>query len=341
MTKASCLLVVDAGGSAWVGQVSRPLAHVYYTLEDSDIAVNFASSSRVQPKPSEIQVLLREEEEEEEEEGPRLRDADTAEARAVEASLARFARDDRACEKLARSIALDRAVLFTGISFDGLCLVGDACDALRDSPKLEKMVTTMNRMGRVVGAFGGASAVVVKHLCPKVPPADCDHRGKTGAENRAAESHATVNGRDTSDSNSDDAFFDAEESFVEDGAPALQALNGSAHDSDPTHSAAKERAAPAGKAEAEPGQNGESFREANIVTADTERVSPPPPTHPFSNHLTPHHSLGSHSHLSSLSLSLSLSPQAATIAEGALALRDRILRHAAGSLLSDRGAGFL
>lgn len=285
-----------------MGQVSRPLAHVYYTLEDSDIAVNFASSSRVQPKPSEIQVLLREEKEEEEE-GPRLRDADTAEARAVEASLARFARDDRACEKLARSIALDRAVLFTGISFDGLCLVGDACDALRDSPKLEKMVTTMNRMGRVVGAFGGASAVVVKHLCPKVPPADCDHRGKTGAENRAAESHATVNGRDTSDSNSDDAFFDAEESFVEDGAPALQALNGSAHDSDPTHSAAKERAAPAGKAEAEPGQNGESFREANIVTADTER--------------------------------------AATIAEGALALRDRILRHAAGSLLSDRGAGFL
>ncbi len=336
MTKgASCLLVVDAGGSAWVEQVARPLAHVYYTLEDSDIAVNFASSSRVQPKPREIQVLLREEEEEE---GPRLRDADTAEARAVEASLARFARDDRACEKLARSIALDRAVLFTGISFDGLCLVGDACDALRDSPKLEKMVTTMNRMGRVVGAFGGASAVVVKHLCPKVPPADCDHRGKTGAENRAAESHAAVNGRDTSDSSSDDAFFDAEESFVEDGAPALQALNGSAHDSDPTHSAAaKERAAPAGKAEAEPGPNGESFRESNIVTADTERVSPPSHSQTISRLIT--HSLA---HIPTSLLSLSLSPQAATIAEGALALRDRILRHTAESLLTDRGgAGFL
>jgi len=82
----------------------------------------------------------------------------------VEASLRRFVGDDKACTRLWRSIALDRAVLLKGISFDGVILLGDTYTGLQGSKKLEDIVGAMYRLGRVVASFGKCSAIVANTL---------------------------------------------------------------------------------------------------------------------------------------------------------------------------------
>ena len=75
-------------------------------------------------------------------------------ASAPQSPRERFAEDERACLKLRRSIALDRAAMFTGVSYDGVCLIGDFRGRPGRLEKVESVVRSLYRLGRVVAAFG-------------------------------------------------------------------------------------------------------------------------------------------------------------------------------------------
>ena len=79
-------------------------------------------------------------------------------------ALKRFAQDERACSKLIQAIALDRAALFRGVSFDGICFVGRDYMHLDKSPRACKMLQLMYELGRVVGAFEECNVILHHHL---------------------------------------------------------------------------------------------------------------------------------------------------------------------------------
>ena len=139
----SCLFVIDGMKAAKLG------AYLYYLLEDNGVTVNFASASRLIDKEwSAVDVKEKLQQH-------------VGEERSSTKALHRFIEDENAIRKLCTSIALDRAMLFTGVSYDGVCLVGD--ELHRDAPgQLDKMIKTMHHLQRAVAALGLGATEILK-----------------------------------------------------------------------------------------------------------------------------------------------------------------------------------
>jgi len=151
----SCLVLFDSSAPTSkqdradvVSKLAEVVSRSYYALEDDSIIVNFASTSKVD---ADFLELFR-----------NPHDSQRAEngngngngASAPQSPRERFAEDERACLKLRRSIALDRAAMFTGVSYDGVCLIGDFRGRPGRLEKVESVVRSLYRLGRVVAAFG-------------------------------------------------------------------------------------------------------------------------------------------------------------------------------------------
>jgi len=149
----SCLVIFDTPGVGeqdgdWVVGIANSIAHIYYELEDNGITVNFASSSAVNPD-LDIQALLT----------AKGSSCSGSASKRTAKSFRRFSQDERACEKVIRSVALDRAALFRGVSFDGICFAGQHYARLVKSVGARKMLQLMYQLGRVVAAFEECNAI--------------------------------------------------------------------------------------------------------------------------------------------------------------------------------------
>jgi hypothetical protein len=149
----SCLVIFDTPGVGeqdgnWVVRIASSIAHIYYELEDNGITVNFASSSAVNPD-LDIQALLT----------AKGSSYSGSSSKRIAKSFRRFSQDERACEKVIRSVALDRAALFRGVSFDGICFAGQHFAHLVQSAGARKMLQLMYQLGRVVAAFEECNAI--------------------------------------------------------------------------------------------------------------------------------------------------------------------------------------
>ena len=167
----SCLFVIDGMKAAKLG------AYLYYLLEDNGVTVNFASASRLIDKEwSAVDVKEKLQQH-------------VGEERSSTKAFHRFIEDENAIRKLCTSIALDRAMLFTGVSYDGVCLVGD--ELHRDAPgQLDKMIKTMHHLQRAVAALGLGATELLK-------------RDSSGQEKKKTR-------RESSSSLSSEEFYDCE-----------------------------------------------------------------------------------------------------------------------------------
>jgi len=143
------------------------LSALYYALEESGIAVQFASCEGGDKGGAgrAARCLAAE----------RLREGGEDAGDGDHEWLRRFALNTAACEKLKKAVKLDKAVLFKGISFDGICLCGTSARGFAaSSQKLHEMIFLLYRLGRVVAAVDGGVEVLARHFTA-TPAADRHH----------------------------------------------------------------------------------------------------------------------------------------------------------------------
>ncbi len=188
MGKKHCLVVLAGSDEASVEAAER-LSALYYALEAAGITVQFASCEGGEGGGSALLADCLATERRRGGGGKGLRDGGD------DGWLRRFARDEAACTRLGQSVALDKAILFKGISFDAVCLCGTGASGLWGSRKLDEIVFLLHRLGRVVSAVDAAVEVLKKSLATAAQPSAVATSPLRGVEDPddAPEVRAAVN----------------------------------------------------------------------------------------------------------------------------------------------------